>query len=74
MRTLRLTKMLRQKNLIQHLNLEWEDACLSPQENKRAVRPASQQQVRKKVYQGSSQQWRQYEPFLDGAFDGIIGF
>jgi hypothetical protein len=62
------------KNLIQHLNLEWEDACLSPQENKRAVRTASQQQVRKKVYQGSSQQWRQYEPFLNGAFDGLIGF
>ena len=61
------------RNLIRHLNLEWEDACLSPQENKRAVRTASQQQVREKVYQGSSQQWRKYEPFLNGAFDRLTG-
>ena len=61
------------RNLIRHLNLEWEDACLSPQDNKRAVKTASQQQVRKKVYQGSSQQWRKYEPFLNGAFDGLTG-
>ena len=61
------------RNLIRHLNLEWEDACLSPQDNKRAVRTASQQQVRKKVYQGSSEQWRKYEPFLNGAFDGLTG-
>ena len=61
------------RNLIRHLNLKWEDACLSPQENKRSVRTASQQQVRKKVYQGSSQQWRKYEPFLNGAFDGLTG-
>ncbi|MDA8770753.1 tetratricopeptide repeat protein, partial [Planktomarina temperata] len=61
------------RNLIRHLNLKWEDACLSPQENKRSVRTVSQQQVRKKVYQGSSQQWRKYEPFLNGAFDGLTG-
>ena len=61
------------RNLIRHLNLEWEDACLSPQDNKRAVRTASSQQVRKKVYQGSSEQWRKYEPFLNGAFDGLTG-
>ena len=30
---------------------------------------ASNAQVRKKVYQGSSQQWKKYELFLDGAFD-----
>jgi tetratricopeptide (TPR) repeat protein len=64
---------LETRNLIRHLNLEWEDACLSPQENKRSVRTASQQQVRKKVYQGSSQQWRKYEPFLNGALDGLTG-
>ena len=62
------------RNLIRHLNLEWEDACLSPEENKRLVRTSSTQQVRKKVYQGSSQQWRKYEPFLNGAFDGLTGF
>ena len=48
--------------------MDWEDACLSPQENKRAVTTASYQQVRQKIYRGSSQAWRKFEPYLDGAF------
>ena len=56
--------------LIEYLELNWEDACLAPQNNKRSVRTASQQQVRQKVYKGSSEAWRKYEPFLDGVFDG----
>ena len=59
------------RKLIKYLDLNWEDACLSPHENKRSVRTASQQQVRQKVYQGSSEAWRKYEPFLNGAFDGL---
>ena len=62
------------RNLIQYLELEWENACLSPQANKRSVRTASQQQVRKKIYKGSSQQWRKYEPLLNGAFDELMDF
>ena len=42
-----------------------------PEKNKRSVKTASQQQVRQKVYQGSSEAWRKYEPFLNGAFDGL---
>jgi hypothetical protein len=59
------------RRLIEYLGLNWEDACLAPQNNKRSVRTASQQQVRQKVYKGSSQAWRKYEPFLDGVFDGL---
>ena len=59
------------RKLIQYINLDWEDACLSPQENKRSVRTASQQQVREKVYTGSSQAWRKFEPYLKGTFDEI---
>ena len=57
------------RKLIQHLELDWEDDCLLPQENKRSVRTASQQQIRQKVYSGSSQAWHKFKPFLDGAFD-----
>lgn len=57
------------RKLIEHLELDWEDDCLSPQENKRSVRTASQLQVRQKVYTGSSRSWRKYEPFLNGVFD-----
>ena len=59
------------RRLIECLGLNWEDACLAPQNNKRSVRTASQQQVRQKVYKGSSQAWRKYEPFLDGVFDEL---
>ena len=57
------------RKLIGHLQLTWDDACLSPQHNKRGVATASNLQVRKKVYQGSSEQWKRYKPYLKGAFD-----
>ena len=59
------------RKLIDHLGLDWKEACLSPHKNKRIVRTASQQQVRQKVYQGSSEAWRKYEPYLDGAFNSL---
>ena len=59
------------RKLIEHLELNWEEACLSPHKNKRSVRTASQQQVRQKIYQGSSEGWRKYEPYLNGAFDSL---
>jgi hypothetical protein len=62
---------LETRRLIAYLGLNWEDAFLAPQKNKRSVRTASQQQVRQKVYKGSSQAWRKYEPFLNDLFDGL---
>ena len=59
------------RKLIEHLELGWEDACLSPQENKRSVGTALQQQVREKVYTGSSQVWRKFEPYLNEAFKAL---
>jgi len=57
------------KRLIDYIGLDWHEACLSPQDNNRGVSTASSIQVRQKVYQGSSQKWRKYESFLNGAFD-----
>ena len=57
------------KMLIRHLGLDWEKRCLSPQENTRSVNTASSLQVRKKVYQVSSQKWKKFKPFLNGALD-----
>ena len=59
------------RKLIAHLGLEWDDACLSPQDNGRAVATASNVQVRQKVYQGSSERWKRYKPYLNGALDGL---
>ena len=57
------------RKLIYYLGLDWEDNCLLPHNNKRSVHTASDQQVRQKIYQGSSMQWRKFEPYLEGAFD-----
>ena len=60
------------RQLIDCLGLDWDDKCLSPQKNTRSVATASNLQVRKKVYQGSSEQWKEYKPFLNGAFDQFL--
>ena len=59
------------RKLISHLGLEWDDACLSPEHNKRVVATASNVQVRQRVYQGSSEKWKRYRPFLNGALDHL---
>ena len=59
------------RQLIDYLELDWDKKCLSPQNNKRSVATASNVQIRKKVYRGSSEQWKKYQPFLNGAFDSL---
>ena len=55
--------------LIDYLGLDWDKDCLSPQDNRRGVTTASNIQIRKEVYQGSSGQWKKYKPFLNGTLD-----
>ena len=59
------------RQLVRYLNIEWDDACLLPQNNNRYIKTASQQQVRKEIYQGSSQKWLKFEPFVGNAFDKL---
>lgn len=59
------------RRLIEYLELEWDRKCLAPQDNNRAINTASHLQIREKVYKNSSQQWRKYEPFIDGEFDEL---
>jgi tetratricopeptide (TPR) repeat protein len=59
------------RKLIDHLGLSWDDGCLSPQDNTRRVTTASSAQVRKKVYKGSSERWKRYQPYLNGALDHL---
>ena len=60
------------RKLIDYIGLKWEDKCMSPQENTRSISTASNIQVRKKIYQGSSQKWKKYQPFLNGVLDDLI--
>lgn len=59
------------RKMIEYLGLTWQEACLRPEENDRAVTTASNIQIREKVYRDSSLKWKSYEPYLRGAFGNL---
>lgn len=59
------------RRLVAHLGLKWQKQCLAPHLNGRPVATASSIQIREKIYQDSSLQWRHYEPYLRGALDDM---
>jgi tetratricopeptide (TPR) repeat protein len=52
------------RKLLEFCELPWDDSCLSFHETERAVRTASQTQVRKKIYTDSVKLWKHYEQQL----------
>ena len=61
------------RDLLAYIGLEWEDACLEFEKNKRVVRTTSNVQIRQKMYRGSSEQWKNYEPFLGELKEALAG-
>jgi tetratricopeptide (TPR) repeat protein len=49
------------RQLIDHVGLEWNDACLAPHKLERSVKTASHWQVRQPIYKTSVQRWKNYE-------------
>ena len=52
------------QKLLKYCELDWDENCLKFHTNKRAVKTASALQVRKKMYQGSSETWKKYGAYL----------
>ena len=52
------------RELLDHIGVEFESDCLEFFRNKRAVRTASSEQVRKPIYKGSLEEWKNYESEL----------
>ncbi len=52
------------RRMIAACGLAWDDACLRPESNPRAVRTPSKWQTRQKIYRSSVARWRRYEPWL----------
>jgi Sulfotransferase family len=50
--------------IITACGLTWNDACLRPEANTRAVRTPSKWQARQPIYRNSVARWRRYEPWL----------
>jgi hypothetical protein len=44
--------------------LAWNEACLAPERNTRAVKSPSKWQARQPIYRHSVDRWRHYEPWL----------
>ena len=52
------------ENLLKTLGLEWQDACLNIEDNKRSVKTVSNVQIRSSIYTKSSEEWQNYEKEL----------
>jgi hypothetical protein len=52
------------RRLLEYCGLPWESRCLEFHKTERAVRTMSGNQVRRKMYTGSSAAWRKYENYL----------
>jgi len=58
------------RRIVEFLGLEWNDACLHPEENVRNVNTPSMWQVRQPIYTSAVRRWKNYEPWL-GAFNEL---
>src|SRR6202795_2947249 len=52
------------RRIIAACGLSWDDACLRPESNLRAVKTPSKWQTRQPIYRPSVARWRRYEPWL----------
>ena len=52
------------RRIIGACGLAWDDACLRPESNPRAVNTPSKWQARQPIYRTSVARWRRYEPWL----------
>ncbi|MEC7029312.1 MAG: sulfotransferase, partial [Pseudomonadota bacterium] len=59
------------RKLIDYVGLEWNDACLQPHKQKRAVLTASKMQVIKPVYKTSVKAWERYGKNLEPLIVGL---
>ena len=59
------------RKLLAFCDLDWQEQCLDFHKTRRAVKTISASQVRRKMYQGSSDAWKQYEHHLQPLIDGL---
>ena len=62
------------EKLLKYCELDWDKKCLEFHKNDRGIKTASASQVRQKMYQGSSEAWKQYEPYIETLIDGLKSY
>jgi tetratricopeptide (TPR) repeat protein len=60
------------ESMLRYLNLEAEEDCFHPEDNKRTVHTPSVFQVRQPINRRSQERWRRYQPWL-GPFSELLG-
>ena len=60
------------RRIIAACGLAWNEACLRPESNPRAVKTPSKWQTRQPIYRTSVARWRRYEPWL-GELRALVG-
>lgn len=59
------------RNLLKYCDLDWDKNCLNFHKNNRIVKTTSSIQVRQKIYQGSSEEWKKYKDYLKPLINGL---
>ena len=62
------------RKLLEYCELHWDENCLDFHTSKRAVKTASKFQVRQKMYQGSSEAWKEYEEYLQPLIKALSSY
>ncbi|RXH10139.1 sulfotransferase [Bradyrhizobium guangzhouense] len=55
------------RRIVDFCGLEWDDACLRPEQNERVIKIASLWQALQPIYGTSVSRWRRFERWLGGA-------
>jgi tetratricopeptide (TPR) repeat protein len=61
------------KKLLDYCSLSWDENCLHFYNHNRSVKTASKDQVRKKMYSGSSEAWKKYSKNLQPLIQELKG-
>ncbi len=59
------------RNILKYCDLDWDKNCLNFHKNNRIVKTTSSIQVRQKIYQGSSEEWKKYKDYLKPLINGL---
>ena len=59
------------KKLLEYCKLDWDDNCLKFHKNERSVKTTSSLQVRERMYQGSSEAWKNYKTHIQPLIDNL---
>ena len=62
------------EKILKYCELDWDKNCLEFHKNDRGIKTASASQVRQKMYQGSSEAWKQFEPYIKNLIDGLKSY